>query len=83
VTAPYLELFIRISFQSLKQRRTLMGPTFWLVLSLQAGPMHVGNFPSLESCQAAAKTAWSQASAVAFTCVQASTGKTGDPSPPP
>jgi hypothetical protein len=60
-----------------------MGPIFWLVLSLQAGNTHVGNFPSLESCQTAAKAAWSQANPLAFTCVQANTGKTGDPSPPP
>ena len=46
-------------------------PVFWLVLSLQAGLMHVGNFPNLEACQAAAKTAWSSSNVVAFTCVQA------------
>jgi hypothetical protein len=57
-------------------------PVFWLVLSLQAGLMHVGNFPNLEACQAAAKTAWSSSNVVAFTCVQASTGKEGDPAPP-
>jgi hypothetical protein len=60
-----------------------MAPVFWLVLSLQAGLMHVGNFPTLETCQAAAKSAWSSSNVVAFTCVQASTGKQGDPGPPP
>lgn len=57
-------------------------PVFWLVLSLQAGLMHVGNFPNLEACQAAAKTAWSSSNVVAFTCVQANTGKEGDPAVP-
>jgi len=60
-----------------------MAPVYWLVLSLQAGLMHVGNFSTLEACQAAAKAAWSSATVVTFTCVQASTGKQGDPGPPP
>jgi hypothetical protein len=57
-------------------------PVFWLVLSLQAGLMHVGSFPTLEACQTAARTAWSSANVVAFTCVQANTGKEGDPAAP-
>jgi hypothetical protein len=69
--------------QGPRKRNPRMAPVFWLVLSLQAGLMHVGNFPSLETCQAAAKTAWSSSNVVAFTCVQANTGKQGDPAPPP
>jgi hypothetical protein len=69
--------------QGPRKRKPRMAPVFWLVLSLQAGLMHVGNFPTLETCQAAAKTAWSSSNVVAFTCVQASTGKEGDPRPPP
>jgi hypothetical protein len=60
-----------------------MPPVFWLVLSLQAGLMHVGNFPTLETCQAAAKAAWSSANVITFTCVQANTGKQGESGPPP
>ena len=62
---------------------------FWLVISLVAGTsMHVGNFPSLQTCQTAAKAVWQYQSndapsgGYAAACVQANTGKQGDPPPP-
>jgi hypothetical protein len=65
---------------------------FWLVISmgLQGVPIHVGNFPDMNSCMAAAqsnKTITTGATppprfTVNAVCVQVNTGKAGDPSPP-
>jgi hypothetical protein len=72
-----------------------MQAVFWLMLYLPGGhPVHVGNFPDMASCVAAAKasdsvrvTPGSGASSSGvvlrdFICVQANTGKSGDPGPP-
>jgi hypothetical protein len=72
-----------------------MQAVFWLMLYLPGGhPVHVGNFPDMASCLAAAKTSDSfrvtpgaGPSSTAgvlrdFICVQANTGKSGDPGPP-
>ena len=37
--------------QGPRKRKPRMAPVFWLVLSLQAGLMHVGNFPTLETAK--------------------------------
>jgi hypothetical protein len=61
---------------------------FWLVISIVSGSsLHAGNFPTLQACQAAAKSVWLQASNGAATsyqaaCIEADTGKQGDPAPP-
>ena len=68
---------------------------FWLVLAMNASnyPLHVGNFPNLNSCEKAAtemrrgsasglKSGASMAPYSTWACVQANTGKAGDPSPP-
>ena len=61
---------------------------FWLVLSLTAGAsLHVGSFPSLQACQAAAKAIWAYESngtstAYGAACVQANTGRNGEPPAP-
>ena len=68
---------------------------FWLVILIGAAqaPLHVGNFPNLDSCQKAANemvrgsgagagTAVGTSPYVAYVCVQANTGKAGDPDPP-
>ena len=68
---------------------------FWLVILIGAAqaPLHVGNFPNLDSRQKAANemvrgsgagagTAAGTSPYVAYVCVQANTGKTGDPEPP-
>jgi hypothetical protein len=66
----------------------------WLVLAIgvQSNPIHVGNFPDINSCMAAAQsnksiTTGVSANAPRFSvnlvCVQANTGKAGDPPPPP
>jgi hypothetical protein len=66
---------------------------FWLVILIGAAhtPLHVGNFPNLDSCQKAANEmvrgsgagpAAGQAPYAAYVCVQANTGKPGDPGPP-
>jgi hypothetical protein len=72
-----------------------MQAVFWLMLYLPGGhPVHVGNFPDMASCVAAAKASdsvrvapGSGPSSTAgvlreFICVQANTGKSGDPGPP-
>lgn len=67
---------------------------FWLVLSTSIGstPLHVGNYPDLESCMTAANTARYVPNpnpgkpggpTIGFVCVQANTGKPGNPQPPP
>ena len=63
---------------------------FWLVLvtAAVAPPLHVGNYPSVEACEAAAvttrQTVRSGAAIPNFQlmCIQANTGKAGDPAPP-
>ena len=68
---------------------------FWLVISIGAAnaPLHVGNFPDLDTCQnagsemargsgAGSGTAVGVAPYVAYVCVRANTGKAGDPGPP-
>src|SRR5215469_15311453 len=63
---------------------------FWLVLvtAAVAPPLHVGNFPSMEACEAAAvstrQTVRSGAAIPNFQlmCIQANTGRAGDPAPP-
>jgi hypothetical protein len=63
---------------------------FWLVLVTApvATPLHVGNYPSMEACETAAvstrQTVRSGAANTNFqlVCVQASTGRAGDPGPP-
>jgi hypothetical protein len=68
---------------------------FWLVILIGAAqaPLHVGNFPNLDACQKAANemvrgsgagTGATAGSApyVAYVCVQANTGKAGDPESP-
>jgi|KBSMisStaDraftv2_1062788.scaffolds.fasta_scaffold132328_2 hypothetical protein len=65
-------------------------PVFWLVLVTApvATPLHVGNYPSIETCQAAAISTRQTVRAGApnanfqLVCVQANTGKAGDPGPP-
>jgi hypothetical protein len=72
-----------------------MQAVFWLMLYMPGGhPVHVGNFPDLASCVAAARTSdsvrvtpgagASTSGGVVrdFICVQANTGKSGDPAPP-
>jgi hypothetical protein len=74
-----------------------MQAIFWLMLYMPGGhPVHVGNYPDMASCVAAANA--SQSARVApgggggtgsgggvlrdFICVQANSGKLGDPGPP-
>ena len=65
-------------------------PVFWLVLvtSPVATPLHVGNFPSLETCQQAAYSSQQTLREAPgntnfqLVCIQANTGKAGDPDPP-
>jgi hypothetical protein len=74
-----------------------MQAIFWLMLYLPGGhPVHVGNFPDMASCLAAANSSESVRVAPStgamggpstgvlrdFICVQASTGKPNDPGPP-
>jgi hypothetical protein len=72
-----------------------MQAVFWLMLYLPGGhPVHVGNFPDLTSCLAAAEssgsirvtpsTGASPSTGILrdFICVQANTGKPSDPGPP-
>lgn len=65
-----------------------MQPVFWLMLFLGNTAVHVGNFPTMASCQDAAKSSWTATSggkagfSVGFICVQANKGGSGDPSPP-
>ena len=55
-----------------------------LVGALSSGRPHAcRQFSHSRNGQAAAKAAWSSSNVVAFTCVKASTGKQGDPGPPP
>jgi hypothetical protein len=62
---------------------------FWLLVSFVSGAAtHVGNFPDLQSCQAAGKSVWlyqsnGVGSGYEAICVKADTGKPGDPSAPP
>ena len=66
---------------------------FWLVLLIGGAhtPLHVGNFTNLDTCQKAANemirgsgagSSAGSAPYAAFVCVQANTGKAGDPGPP-
>jgi hypothetical protein len=65
----------------------------WPVISmgLQGNPIHVGNFPDMNSCMAAAQSNKGIATGttppprlnISLVCVQANTGKSGDPQPPP
>ena len=68
---------------------------FWLVITLNAAnyPVHVGNFPNLDSCEKAAnemrrgsasglKTGPSMSPYSTWVCVQVNTGNAGDPGPP-
>ena len=65
-------------------------PVFWLVLVTApvATPLHVGNFPSMEACESAAYSSQQTMRAAQgntnfqLVCIQASTGKPGDPGPP-
>ena len=65
-------------------------PVFWLVLVTApiATPLHVGNFPSIEACESAAYSSQQTMRAAPgntnfqLVCIQASTGKPGDPGPP-
>jgi hypothetical protein len=69
-----------------------MDPVFWLLLWVINGngggyPLHVGNFPDMASCEKAAQEVKKSApdtpnSFPVFACVQANTGKSGDPDPP-
>jgi hypothetical protein len=65
---------------------------FWLVLILStSATLHVGNFPTLETCTAAARQAGTirvnqggpPLFGVSFVCVQANTGHSDDPAAPP
>jgi hypothetical protein len=64
---------------------------FWLVLftSPAGTPLHVGNFPTLDACQTAAKEIWGyysnapRASSGYYAyCIPANTGNPDDPPPP-
>jgi len=63
----------------------------WLVLWITLAPIHVGNFPNMQSCMEAARTNESivthrrsqNSLSVGLICVQANTGKPNDPPPPP
>jgi hypothetical protein len=72
-----------------------MQAVFWLMLYLPGGhPVHVGNFPDMASCLAAAESSGSIRVTPStgaspntgvlrdFICVQANTGKPSDPGPP-
>jgi len=63
-----------------------MGPVVWLILSMGGQPMHVGNFPTIDACLAAAKQVTQGGTSKTVTyvalCVPANTGKQGDPLPP-
>jgi len=65
-----------------------MSAIFWLLLVVETGtPLHVGNFPDLQSCHDAAASHTfigppGTGDPAVFICVQANTGKTGDPEPP-
>jgi hypothetical protein len=62
----------------------------WLILAMVgSAPIHVGNFPDLDSCQAAAMSSRGQVTGARpgsmsylWMCVQANTGKPNDPPPP-
>jgi len=60
---------------------------FWLVLTLSSGPLHVGNFPTIDACREAANSAIAvqvhpihQAYSFTMICVRANAEGT---SPPP
>ena len=63
----------------------------WLILAVVGStPIHVGNFPDLDTCQAAAMSSRGQVTGARpgsmsylWMCVQANTGKPNDPPPPP
>jgi hypothetical protein len=63
----------------------------WLILAVVGStPIHVGNFPDMDSCQAAAMSSRGQVTggrpgsmSYLWMCVQANTGKPNDPPPPP
>jgi hypothetical protein len=69
-------------------RRTPM--QIWLMLAVVGStPIHVGNFPDMDSCQAAAMSSRGQVTGARpgsmsylWMCVQANTGKPNDPAPP-
>jgi hypothetical protein len=71
------------------RRRTRM--QIWLILAVVGStPIHVGNFPDMDSCQAAAMSSRGQVTggrpgsmSYLWMCVQANTGKPNDPPPPP
>ena len=62
----------------------------WLILAVVGStPIHVGNFPDMDTCQAAATSSRGQVTGARpgsmsylWMCVQANTGKPNDPPPP-
>jgi hypothetical protein len=50
-----------------------MTATIWLILSLGTAMMHVGTFDSMEACQKAARTVWSERGQAAVACVPTGT----------
>src|SRR6516225_8005851 len=70
------------------RRRTPM--QIWLILAVVGtAPIHVGNFPDMDTCQAAAMSSRGQVTGARprsmshlWMCVQANTGKPNDPLPP-
>ena len=65
-----------------------MKAVFWLLLLVEGGaPVHVGNFPDLDTCQQAANghkvvSRPGIGDPTTFVCVQAKTGLDSDPRPP-
>jgi hypothetical protein len=71
-------------------RRSTPMQIIWLILAVVGTtPIHVGNFPDMDTCQAAAMSSRGQVTggrpgsmSYLWMCVQANTGKSNDPPPP-